>query len=100
LADEAWDIQNFGECFADWLQTSPPVEWREPVHDWIRGLYSDVVRDAHREPELDTEEWAGWYCDVPGAGNAMTACVVYYRTHKRFPITRCVVLQTLPRYRE
>ena len=26
-----WELQNFGECFALWLLTSPPIEWRKPV---------------------------------------------------------------------
>ena len=99
MAGYRWELQNFGECFGGWLQTNPPIQWRKPVHQWIERLRADVVQDAHRELAIEDEVWAGWYCEVPDAGNALAVCVVYYRTHKQFRIARCLVMETLPRYR-
>jgi hypothetical protein len=95
-----WELDEFGPCVAEWLQTSPPIEWRKPLHRWIRSLRNNAVQNALREPAIDDEEWSGWYCEVPGAGSSQAVVVVFYGVHSVQRIVKCLQISTMPRYRE
>lgn len=95
-----WELEDFGGCIAEWLQTSPPVEWRRPVNEWVQGLSGNIRHGAHREPVIDHEQWSGWYCEIPGAGDAQAVVVAYYLVHTQLPKARCLQIDTEPRFRE
>ena len=99
MAGQAWQLERFGICVAGWLQTDPPIEWRKAVHLWVRRLSDDALLAAARETALDRDDWSGWYCEVPGAGNALVVVVAYYLVHTHRPVARCVEISTLPRAR-
>ena len=53
-----------------------------------------------REPALDDEGWSGWFCEIPGAGDALAVVVAYFRVSRTHRTVRCVTLETLPHYHE
>jgi hypothetical protein len=95
-----WELHDFGPCIAEWITQDPPSEWRRPVNRWVDGLRFNPTLNAAREPAIDSDAWTGWFCEVPDAGNAMVAVVVFYRISDLQPIVQCLTIESLPRYRE
>ncbi len=96
----SWELQGFGSCIADWLNEEPPIAWRRPVNRWLRRLKDEPTYASEREPALDHGEWSAWFSEIPGAGDAHSVVVAYFRVHNELPIVRCVQMTTLPRFHE
>ena len=86
-------------CLTEWFAENPPVEWRKPVHEWIRRLRQNPMEGAEQEPALSQGSWSGWVAEVPGTGNRLVVVVCYYVVSMQERRLRALQITTTPRYR-